>query len=87
LGSSAADTANGNVGTNSATLTLLKSISNIFNLGLDHIVGGTAMSMVVVAVLRSDGDLEKCEESDQHGHHALGLAEVGHDVELKWIYL
>jgi hypothetical protein len=87
LGSSAADTADGNIRTDTATLTLLKSFSNVINLCLDDVVCGSAVSMVVAAVLRGDGDLEKGKESDQHGHHALGLAEVGHDVELKWIFL
>lgn len=37
------------------------------------------MGVVVRAVLEGDGELEEGEEGDQHGHHALGLAEVGHD--------
>jgi hypothetical protein len=77
LSAGAADTADGNVRTNS-TLTLCQSLGDIVNLRLD--LGVTAVLMGV-NMLRGDCDLKESEQSNQHGHHALGLAKVCHDVE------
>lgn len=76
----AADTVDGNVGTNSTTLALLELGLDLGDLIVDDIVG-VAADVVVSSVLGGNGDLEESEESDQHGHHALGLAEVRHDVD------
>lgn len=74
----AADTADGKVGTN-ATLALRQSLGDVLNVRFDLTVA--ALVVVVGTMLRGDGDLEEGKESDQHGHHALGFAEVGHYVE------
>jgi hypothetical protein len=76
LGAVAANTTGGNVGTN---VTLGKSIGDVVDVRLDLVI--TLVGMVVGAMLRCDGNLEECEESNQHGHHALGLAEVCHIAE------
>lgn len=79
LSAGAADTADGNVGTNATALALLKRLRSLVNLGLD--LGVAAVLVVVDTMLRGDSDLEESKQSNQHGHHALGLAKVGHDVE------
>jgi hypothetical protein len=82
----AAYTRGGNVRTNAA-LTLLKRISNFVNVSLDLIaLDGATMSVVMGTMLRGDRNLEKGEKREQHGYHALGLAEVGHDAGSR-IYL
>lgn len=78
----AADTVDGNVGTDSTTLTLVKLGLDLVDLGLDDGIGiALDMGVGVGAVLGGNGDLEKGEEREEHAHHALGLAEVCHDVE------
>jgi hypothetical protein len=37
--------------------------------------------VVVCAMLRRNSNLEECKKCNQHGHHALGFAEVGHIAE------
>jgi hypothetical protein len=63
-----------------AVLALRKGLVDLVNVGLDlAALDNVAVGVVVGAVLRRDGDLEEREEREQHGHHALRLAEVGHD--------
>jgi len=76
LDTSAADTADGDLRTNSTTLALGKRVGNIVDLGLEHIV--IAAVAVSVAMAEGGGELEESEEGKDHGHHVLGLAEVGH---------
>lgn len=75
-GSGTADTADSNVGTNVA---LGKGTSDLVNVRLDLIVA--TMGVVVATMLRRNSNLEECEKCNQHGHHALGFAEVGHIAE------
>jgi hypothetical protein len=63
-------------------LTLVKGLVDLLNLRLDlGDLDDVAVSVVVGAMLRRDGNLEEREEREQHGHHVLGLAEVGHGGE------
>jgi hypothetical protein len=60
-----------------ADIALCKLVGSGIKLSLDKIVCATVL--VSVAMLCSNGQLEKGEEAEEHGDHALGLAEVGHD--------
>lgn len=70
----AADTADGQKRTD---VTLRELVRSLVNLSLDHTVRVT-MNMVMGTMLRCDANLKKREETEEHGHHALGLAEIGH---------
>jgi hypothetical protein len=79
VGAGAAHTRGGNELT---ILALLKGLVELLNLSLDLVdLHDVAVGVVVGAMLRRDGNLEEREERKQHGHHALGLAEVGHGAE------
>lgn len=73
----AADTTDGNVRTNIA---LLELVGNLIHVSLDLGVRAT-VDMMPGTMLRGDGELQNGKKSNQHGQHALGLAEVGHRVE------
>jgi hypothetical protein len=73
----AAYTTDGNMGPDVA---LLEFVSNLVHVSLNIRVRAP-VDMVPGTMLRGNGDLEKGKESNQHGQHALGLAEVGHGVE------
>ena len=69
----AADTVDGNVGTDSTTLTLVKLGLDLFDLGLDDSIGiALDMGVGVGAVLGGNGDLEKGEEREEHARPRRG---------------
>ena len=76
-GACAADTSDGGVSTR---LTSNQAVSDLVNLPLQDGVLGSGMTSVVVvcSVSKSSCELEESEESEQHGSHVRGLAEVGH---------
>jgi hypothetical protein len=69
-------------------LTLGEFTLDLVHVGLDSSVCVAGrVSVVVRAMLESDGELKNGQEGDEHGHHAGGLAEVGHVEESSRCFL
>ena len=80
----AADTGDGD---GAARLALGELTLDLVDVGRNGSVAGGASRVCVVvgAMLESNGELEKRQQAEDHGHHAGGLAEVGHGEEGKWV--
>lgn len=76
-GAFAADTSDGGETRRLALEELSLDLVDVVLNGSVDVDGTVLVRVVVAAVLEGDRDLQDSEEGNQHGHHALGLAEDG----------
>jgi len=72
-------------GDGAGRLTLLEFVGDVVDASLEGSIGRASGMLLAGAVLQGDGDVEEREEGDEHGHHALRLAEIDHGEE-NWLH-